>query len=153
MFACRLLPSGCYIKQVSVEYIKTLSHGKLFGTLPSAMHHWSCSHSLGLLIGQSMEIIIQSIPEKNLLVEFHSRRFENISCDRGFKLEMVLKLSELLSMRFSVSKILNKSSRIRHTDLSRSWSSLKGLVQCPFPTEIGVYGPSSIPRSETEDQV
>lgn len=62
----------------------------------------------------------QSIPEKNLLVEFHSRRFENISCDRGFKLEMVLKLSELLSMRFSVSKILNKSSRIRHTDLSRS---------------------------------
>lgn len=30
-----------------------------------------------------MEIIIQSIPEKNLAVEFHSRRFENISCDRG----------------------------------------------------------------------
>ena len=67
-----------------------------------------------------MEIIIQSIREKNLVVEFHSRRFENISCDRGFKLERVLKLSELLSMRFSVSKILNKSSRIRHTDLSRS---------------------------------
>lgn len=109
--------------------------------------------SVLILIGQCMEIIIQSIPEKNLLVEFHSRRFENISCDRGFKLEMVLKLSELLSMRFSVSKILNKSSRIRHTDLSRSWSSLKGPVQCPFPTEIGVYGPSSIPRSETEDQV
>lgn len=75
MFACRLLLSGCYIKQVSVEYILEswqAIRNLAFCDASLIMQ----SHALVLLIGECMEIIIQSIPEKNLVVEFYSRRSE-----------------------------------------------------------------------------
>ena len=42
-----------------------------------------------------MEIIVQSIPEKNLVVEFHGPRSKFLSWDKRFKLESVLELCEL----------------------------------------------------------
>ena len=42
-----------------------------------------------------MEIIVESIPEKNLVNEFHGPRAKFVSCDKRFKLESVLELSVL----------------------------------------------------------
>ena len=42
-----------------------------------------------------MEIIVQSIPEKNPIVEFHRARSNSVSCDKRFKLDRVLELCEL----------------------------------------------------------
>lgn len=56
------------------------------------------SHALSLLIGKCMEIIVQSIPEKNLVVDFqsfHGPRSEIVSCVKSFKLERVLKVNQL----------------------------------------------------------
>ena len=41
-----------------------------------------------------MEIIGQSVPEKNLVVEFHGPRTKFVSYDKRFKSERVLELSE-----------------------------------------------------------
>ena len=80
MFPCRVLPSGCYIKQVVSS--------------PRGITDHAVTRSR-FTIGKCMEIIIQSIPEKNLVAEFHSRRSEIVSCDESFNLERVTKLSEL----------------------------------------------------------
>ena len=53
------------------------------------------SHALSLLIGKCMAIIVQSIPEKNPVVEFHGARSKFVSCDKRFKLNRVLELREL----------------------------------------------------------
>ena len=37
-----------------------------------------------------MEIIVESIPEKNPVKEFHGARSKFVSCDKRFKLERVL---------------------------------------------------------------
>ena len=42
-----------------------------------------------------MEIIVELIPEKNLVNEFHGPRSKFVSCDKRFKLESVLELSVL----------------------------------------------------------
>ena len=42
-----------------------------------------------------MEIIVQSIPEKNQVVEFHGPWSEIVSCVKSFKLERVLKVNQL----------------------------------------------------------
>ena len=42
-----------------------------------------------------MEIIVQSIPEKNPIVEFHGARSKFVSRDKRFKLDRVLELREL----------------------------------------------------------
>ena len=52
-------------------------------------------YALSLLIGKCMEIIVESIPEKTLVDEFHGPRSKFVSCDKKFKLESVLELSEL----------------------------------------------------------
>ena len=41
------------------------------------------SHALSLVIGKCMEIIVESIPEKNLVDEFHCPRSKFVSCDKS----------------------------------------------------------------------
>ena len=52
------------------------------------------SHAPSFLIGKCTEIIVQSIPEKNRVVEFHGPRTKFVTYDKRFKSERVLELSE-----------------------------------------------------------
>ena len=49
-----------------------------------------------------MEMIVQSIPEKIYVVEFHSTHPKLFSCGNTFNLEMVLLLNDLKTLRFSL---------------------------------------------------
>ena len=57
---------------------------------PRRITDHAVTRPISLLIGKCMEIIVESIPEKNPVKEFHGARSKFVSCDKRFKLERVL---------------------------------------------------------------